>query len=566
MKRIFHSVLIIAAVSAAFSSCRKENADSRTVNPEPFLVTVNNPFVEAQPQSRATFADGRGMSWEGTVPGDFRMVAGTATGTGTVQTAQSLSIDESTGVATFEFSSAPAEGSTVSFFYGPDSNLEYTFNPAQTQTTPGKLDAGNLCLKAVNAEVTETSAAPRMQLVGTFQRFLIYSSTGKYSGEKVESIQMTSSDNVTGLIGYNYLGQARSAAGAISGEIAEDGIEKIFYHQSKSVSVNISNQAAVSATNREETSGKGIYIAVPPVTAPSGYSYVITTDAATYTLTSTKERRFTNGEVSNIFVNLDNEAVIRRDRSAILPLRYEGSVGSSYTYSWDTKTAELGYLVAYADDTKRENNSTDGFDGTIFYSEENVKFACVDDATGKTAEWISCKYRANNTYWDVTMTENDGDERSATITCTYNVPGYEVPAPKVVKIVQEKYGALKQITFTSGLASGYTLKAEGVSEYTGLSWNAVVIGGTEYKNVEGNGAQFYPGAEGVTMTCIDSKTQEEAVWVECRIQPNDTWLQVLYGANKTGAARSAVITITYDIPGYVADPKVRTVTITQPAM
>ncbi len=426
MKRIqLYSILSFAAISAALVSCQKEQ-------------TTSSPafYVKAVPTvTKATFADGEGMSWEDTDYSLFRMVAGTDISPLNVSTAKSVSID-SKGVATFAFDAAPAEGSTVSFFYGPGTNLEFDFKSVQNQSAPGKIDAANLCFKAVDVNVTETSAAPSMQLVGSVQRFLIYSSTGKYAAEKVESVKITSSsENVTGLIGYNGLGQPRRSPGA---EYGAAETETIIWYGSKSATVNVTNPAAIEAKDKESTKGKGIYISLPAGTI-SSYTYQITTDKAEYTLTSTSAKTYENGKVSNVFINLENASVVRGEKGSVVPeVKYVGGLPDTFTLNAYASTDQgISYWYATVDGNTRENRVESAYDGTIFYSTENVKFT-VTDENGAEVDWISCKYKTGDTWWLVTYTANEtGAERTANITATYKIPGYIVtPATKTVKVIQ----------------------------------------------------------------------------------------------------------------------------------
>ncbi len=426
----FNSILSLAAVSAVLLSCQKEQATSSSL----FQVRVALP-VEAL-DTKAVFADGQGMSWESTDNSLFRMVAGEDISTFTVSTAQSVSIDSETGIATFAFESAPAETATVSFFYGPGTNLEYTFNPSQSQTAPGRIDAANLCFKAVDVKLTATSVAPEMQMVGTVQRFLIYSSTGKYAAEKVEAVKITSSnENITGLIGYNGLGQPRKNPGA---DYSAAETETIIWSGSKSATVEITNPVAIEATDKESTLGKGIYISLPAGTI-SSYTYQITTDAAEYVLTSANAKTYENAKVSNVFINLENASVVRSEKGSVIPeVKYVGGLPDTFTLNADS-TADQGISWWYAtvDGSTRENREESTYDGRIFYSTDNVKFTVTDDG-GAEVSWISCKYKTNDTWWIVTYEANEtGSERTATITAKYDIPGYIVtPSVKQVKVIQ----------------------------------------------------------------------------------------------------------------------------------
>ena len=431
MRKIYNYAVATATLLMVFAGCSRENLPSS----EPFKVRVGVPAGLESSVSKATFIDGEGMSWADTELSKFIMVEGTTINDGKVSVATAVNFDGD-GVATFEFAQAPAEGTTVSFFYMPGGKtnaMEYTFEAAQKQDRPGRLNPENLLLKAVDVNVTESSAAPQMRLVGSVQRFLVYSPTGKYASEKIETIKLFANANCTvaGLIGYNKLGQPRKNQ-AMDNTPAET--ETVFYMPSSAVTVTVANPVEIAATSREETLGKGVYLYVPAGELSAGYRCVILTEDYEYTLNSSSVKTFTNGTVSNFFVNLENPNIIRQERG-VPEAKYEGGLPDTITLEANGK-ADHGFpwWCAKVDGTIKENTQ----ENYLFYSDENVKFSCTDEETGETVDWVSCKYGKNSTWWSFTYEANDtGAERRAVVTATYNIPGYiAIPSVKKVTLVQ----------------------------------------------------------------------------------------------------------------------------------
>lgn len=438
MRKIDFFAMAAASLLMVFAGCSRENLPSS----EPFKVKVGIPSGLESSVSKATFIDGEGMSWADTDLSKFIMVEGTTINDGKVSAATAMSLDGD-GKATFEFAQAPAEGTTVSFFYMPGGKtnaLEYTFEAAQKQDRAGRLNPENLCLKAVDVNVTESSASPQMQLVGSVQRFLVYSPTGKYASEKIEAIKLSSNSDdvkVVGLIGYNKLGQPRKNQGA---DNTPAETETLFWDQSTSVTVTVANPVEIAATSREETLGKGIYLYVPAGELRDGYQCVITTDKYEYVLKATSTKAIVGGTVSNFFVNLENSAIERREKGTVLQeVKYRGALPEIFNLDAAGNTKQgINWWCATIDGVDWQNRQDTKYDGRPFYSQENVKFSCTDEKTGEPVDWVSCWYRTGDTWWDITYEANKtGAERRAVVTATYNIPGYiAIPSEKKVTLIQ----------------------------------------------------------------------------------------------------------------------------------
>ena len=433
MKRIFYSILAVAMISSAFMACQKEQPSAEPATPlveaKPFYVTVDNKLVvsdpDAAPQSKATFTDGLGMSWESGDASKFCMAVTGENGSREFHFAKSITIDEKNGAANFGFDVTPASNTSVSYFYGlvGDENIKgnylCVYKSAQTQAVPGNLDAANFCLKAMDVK---DGAALKPELVGNLLRFLIYSPTGKYANESVKSVKLFSSAEwewVVAAINYDYL------AGNKKNNI---------YTQSPSLTVTVTTPSTVTATNQDDTKGHGIYMSTL-ANSINNYTYVITTDVAVYVLPAVTRKELADGMVTNVFVNLENTGIVRHEGGEQLPVvRYVGGLPDEY-YIKDAKSGTVGLSYYYAIvDGKEQKDNHD-----LFYGANSVRFAYTGEQ-GTPVDWISCKYRDNETWWDVTYAAlPEGTEsRTAFITATYNVQGYiAAPVTKTVKVTQK---------------------------------------------------------------------------------------------------------------------------------
>lgn len=279
-------------MTAVPALCLLAQACSKTesVSEDPvgrFEVTVERPSV----QSKAAFADGEGIFWQKDDAQRFSMVSGD----GTLHVAEGVSISDD-GKATFSFSYVPKSDEAVSFFYGIDGQFSHEFGTAQTQSEHGRINPENLCFTSVDAIVSDGKCMPKMRMNGSTLRFLIYSATGQYVSEKIESVELKTDETVAGKCVFG------------GDDVAFEGV-------SGSVVVTLSEPCQVSATDRDGTMGRGIYMSLSPdARLSAGYSYVVTTDRATYTLNSPSGTEFADGLVRNVFVNLEKENVERQAR------------------------------------------------------------------------------------------------------------------------------------------------------------------------------------------------------------------------------------------------------------
>lgn len=547
--KTFNRIALVLTAGIVAAGCAKDDPANNIAGTTAVMKVVVNDGIGT---SRVAFTDGEGVAWQ---TGDnehfYRIVKGAD---GAVKASEIATVDEGR-TATFTFP-AVAAGSEVWFIYAPSmhvagAKLECTFHSQQTQQAAGRMDKTDIMLRSdVQTVEDETSIAPQMRIVGTLQRFLVYSATGAYADESVVSVEMSAAENIAGLIGYNNAGEPVNFGGE-----AQD-LETIYWSQSRTAKVTVASPSPIAATSREATLGHGIYLSTPPVTVSAGYTYTITTDKATYTLVGPSAKTFNNGELVNIFVNLESANVRRVDLNAP-ELRYGGGLDDSYTVSSDAVTVGLGFWEAYVDGEKLMNTA----ENAELYS--NVAFTITDEA-GNSVDWITCGYRAGDTWWDVVCEANTSEEpRTAVITATYTVPNYNIVNPtKTVRVTQGGYKAIADV------------------EYKFLAWkNEFTIDAAERRRGDtSNMDDLKFGQIVMSVNGVDSSDASTRYFTDIVYESSAEWLggYMMWGnqfyawcdANDTGAERTGTITMTlpeFDDAALLNTEKIITITVTQAA-
>lgn len=547
--KIMNRIALVLTAGIVAAECAKDDPANNIAGTTAVMKVVVNDEIGT---SRVAFADGEGIVWENADHERFyRIVKGVD---GAVK-ASDIATENGGKTATFTFPAVDA-GSDLWFMYAPSMNvsggkLECTFHAQQTQQAAGRMDKTDMVLRSDAQTVADDGEVnPQMRIVGTLQRFLVYSATGAYADESVVSVEMRAAENIAGLIGYNNAGEPVNFGSEVQ------GIETIYWNESKTAKVTVASPSPVVATDRETTLGHGIYLSIPPVTVSAGYTYTITTDKAVYALVGASEKIFNNGELVNIFVNLESSNVRRTDLDAP-ELRYDGGLGDSYTVSSDAVTVGLGFWEAYVDGEKLMNTA----ENAELYS--NVTFTITDEA-GNSVDWITCGYRDGDTWWDVVCEANTSEEpRTAVITATYTVPNYNIVNPtKTVRVTQGGYKAIADV------------------EYKFLAWkNEFTIDAAERRRGDvSNMDDLKFGQIVVSVNGVDSTDASTRYFTDIVYESSADWLggYMMWGnqfyawcdANDTGVARTGTITMTlpaYDDAALLNAEKVVTITVTQTA-
>lgn len=552
MKTINRIALVSTACIIAAGCAKDDSANNFAGTAATMKVVVNDEIGT----SRVAFADGEGIAWEN---GDHKYFNRVIKGLNGKTEASEIATADDGKTATFTFPVVSA-GTEMWFMYTPSMHvagekLECTFPAQQMQSAVGRMDKENIILRSdMQTSVgDEEKINPTMHLVGTLQRFLVYSATGAYADESIESVEMKTNEekneNIVGLIGYNTAGEPVNFGGEVQ------DAEMIYYSPSPKAKVTVAAPSAVAATSRESTLGHGIYLSVPPVTVSAGYTYTITTDKATYTLVGPSAKTFNNGELVNIFVNLESEKVTRQELSA-RQLEYKGPLGDSYTVPCDADTYKLDWWGATVDGVEMLNNEANAH----LYT--NVEFSITDEA-GNSVDWITCGYRKGDRLWDVVCEANTSAEpRTAVIRATYTVPNYTIVNPtKTVRVTQGGYTTEQVLTYENKNIGNQTHDFNSANYNTGL-WFVAYINGIA-KDGGFHDQPYYRNVEFITEPDASS-------WLELYLPDNNNNIWAKIQANTTGAERSTTVTVKYTgtDDGYTvsdADRIVGTFTFTQTA-
>lgn len=567
MKKIYTYAAIVALCATAASSCQKEaSIAAPDTDTTIYKVKLSNPRTKA-------FSDAAGLTWN--VGDQIRWEGNTGNTTHTL-TAEEISSDGHT--ATFEIGIPNIKNESPKgvfrYNYNSANNAEWNFGSTErivtdesiafvngqsvtyTQCVAGTMNPAFIFLHSSTkwetftkseSETPELTAS--MQILGSIFRVMPY--TTEYNDESIQSVSIKVNDNskrLGGLVFYNYGGNEYLDANQKN------------YNSYTTATVNLGTALSLSGITDRESS-KGIYFAVPATnTAISGgYTVVIKTDVATYTYTSSADLSVSENAVKNIYIKLDAAHRVA-DSDVRGTLKYEGSLGSSYTYDDKAQNnIDLGWWFA---------STTDSAEGSTAKTRENVvgneayydvKISVIDDATGTTATWLNVGYGEYSTHWFLNAEANTtASNRSATVTATFPaaVDGYILEsgyATKTVKISQTRalgeddiIGELSYVQ-NSSIGNAYTYGAS--TSYNDLGWllittrNTGESGWTGREAGEGNNDALY--YSGITFSVTDDATGEAATWCRVNRPTGNTRWYVTLDENKGTTARTATITATF---------------------
>lgn len=565
MKKIFNIAFAAAAMSALAVSCQTENLEPQTPQEEAGkTITINASLSDV---TKAAFSDGDGLKWE---EGDKVQYCGAVQG---IDVSAGIDADNSYN-ATFSISNLPSSGS-LWLLYNSDNQMynKQEFRKFFTdivQTNAGTINKDYIQLLSEKIDLSSASADgiinTKMKIVGTLARFLVYSRTGKYASENVQSVELIASDGTQisgkdgGLIGYNL--ETEKYIQNSDGEQGDDCV--VYYWQNSNIiRTTLTNSLPLDGLT-EATQNTGIYMPLPPVTI-SGYKYIVTTDKATYTFdASSTSCTFKENIVKNVPLNLENSKVTRVAHDAIKgELKYVGNLDAfkntiipaagyvnfdpgSYWYAQVQNTGSDVWST-------RENRTEAEYDGTPFYSDVNFK---VTDENGNEITWLRVTYKPNDTHWLINADANDGAERKAIVTATFDsVDGYIIQDDsKTVSatITQASVGSNPLLVFQNGLADKVISNAEATYDGT-FGYLLIFIDGVSINENKSLYPEIYSkatisveygGTDGNWLTCDFRKDADN----------NITDASVVVNANKntSGVDRVATVTITWPdtITGY----------------
>lgn len=316
MKKIL-SLLTVAAATV-FAGCQKSE-ELRVNVGERRLSLVTSAEVFDTETSRTTYIDGAGLAWSQDDLGRLGV-------TSNVQDAgasTSIAIYETTGKAVF--GAALAAPATDVMTYYPWNTDRHAINvndgsklyrisekilAVQSQPEAGRMDASNAPMIGAkpihigdgadgvqNVKVVDNP----MILTAAILRFRVYDASGNYASEAVRSVSLTANGDAT-----------VNATAVSTGNITEAVAPEIAF-EGGSASSKVSLETVMPLGSAASAkAAKGIYLAVSPF-ATAGVTYVVTTNAATYTFVSSAAKAFEMGSVYDIALNLANPKVVRED-------------------------------------------------------------------------------------------------------------------------------------------------------------------------------------------------------------------------------------------------------------
>lgn len=302
MKKNLRIMMAALAATAAITSCQQDDLVPDTLDNEGKTLVVNASLSD---ETKTLFDDFNGLTWN---QGDALDVVGAKE-----YVNQAISFSENNPTeASLTLADAPSDGK-IWLLYNNDNRqvdkLEFKkFYSNITQAEAGTINSDIIQLKSDAIELSEETEAvsTKMNIVGTIARFLVFSKTGEYSDEKVESVCLSTNEDIAGsagaLIGYNL-----TKGKYIMNPAAETNDEcTVYYYQnSKDITTTLTEPYSLDRVT-EPMQGSGIYMAVPPVSI-EGYKYVVTTDKATYTFdASDKSCTFAENTIKNVLLNLEN--------------------------------------------------------------------------------------------------------------------------------------------------------------------------------------------------------------------------------------------------------------------
>ena len=287
-------------------------------------------------------------------------------------------------------------------------------------------------LNALTPEAGTTEFSVTMEILGTILRVLPYSTTP--TDEVIQSVSLISEDRLGGCVAVNYTdGTYRDHKDVNWGP-------DTFKEYKVSLTEGFS---LAGVTDREHS--QGIYFSLPATNTGheiSGYKYVVETDKKAYTFdASARSLALNQNKVRNVGLDLDNATSVE-DFSVVNGVYwFDGSIGNRDLLFTETTISDLGYWVAYSQDT---GSATINALEHISYPEiyDALSISIIDDATGTTAGWLTYGYNSDS-HLNLHADENTSTvARSATVTITppASIRHYTLrdgSVPKVVTITQE---------------------------------------------------------------------------------------------------------------------------------
>ncbi len=421
MKKINATILFVALGALTSVSCQTEKVESSTTP-----VTITFGLSQA---TKATF-DEEGIKWS-----SEDVIRFTNEGFGDavdIPLSGHISADGYTATVTAEF---PAVTTAVfRMNYSPRNNVEWDYGYMGNycgdgssfteynklivkQSEAGQINKKFLFLHSGLTSLPFDSSNPpttvEMEILGTIIRVLPY--TTDYNDEEIESVVLSTSSGygLGGCTAVNY-----SAGTYRDQQDINWGPDRFSTYE-----VDLTTPLSLSGVTGRSTS-KGIYFALPATNTGheiSGYTITVNTDKAVYTFDgSAKSLDLDHNKVRNIYLDLGNadSRVANSDMYGIY--WFDGNISSQEYSSAATDVADLGYWVAYYQNTLLGDDAVRaGEPNAIRTFYDGLSISAVDSATGDEPTWLTYGYSdlSVNSHWSLHLLANTGIEtRTATIT------------------------------------------------------------------------------------------------------------------------------------------------------
>lgn len=574
MKKIFKMMFAVVASAAALTACTTEPEEG--VTPDAGQgITIKAQLGDA---TRAILADGESIQWEANDKVTAWYVNNANEFAYAMREDGQAAVSEDGYTATLNYTTIPV-GSTLWLAYGSNTGydgcsarkVEFNYTSNQTQAAAGTMNKEYLRLIGEQTAVTDAEGeyTANMNIVGTIMRYLIYSAEGTYAEEKVQKVELVSSDKALAgggsAIAYNFAEYKDTEKGYkywanSEGTEFSDECTVFWDATSKSITTTLATPMALSATDAAST--KGIYMTVPALSI-GGYKYVVTTDKAIYTFdASTTAVTFADNTLKNVKLDVE-KATSRVDLSAIKgDLQYIGDLNAAtQPISYEGVTdKDGGYWYAQTRDTGADWVTKEGAANAHYYT--GVTFECIDNATGQEADWLTVSYRTDgNTHWFITVQPNESEEqRSATVTATFpDVDGYlvtEACKTKTLTVTQQGFSLIKTLGFFGGIGD-QVISGAGVNKQS-LGYCVITVNGINAESWADNKNNEQELYGSVVIECRDGGAAAPIVdWLtveygkDAEGKFNSTHLLATASENNTGAERRALVCCTYNAPeGY----------------
>lgn len=437
-------ILLAFATLALLCSCSKE--ESRPSSKR--FTLVSDPSAVA---TKAKLSDGTGFAWstEDLSKVGVAYTADESAYTHTTSSGGSISED---GVASI--SATLSADATKAYAYFPAGDCTeraalhtYSFPASRALLQAGVSDDLPLASDAFDVSGNLSSAQVSFHTVGALLRFFVYSSTG--SSESVESIAVNANSAISG----DYLYDFASKSGSVSGS-------------SQQLTLSLATTYDLSGVTSATASSSIIAPILPCST--SWIDYLVTTDKNIYTFHSTSQRDFTEGNVTEVKLNLDKAtSVSARTNKQQLTYHFtdkgngmSGKLNLSVDYG-GVSNSDLGWFIV----------AVDGVENTDY---SQVYYTDITSSSEEVSWARAFMGGTNNVY--VSVDENTGtSEREADLNVYFN----ETDDYVAVATAKNSSGTIETISSTDPILTIHisqkcaTSKAQVIYDFYTVDWSWV---------------------------------------------------------------------------------------------